>query len=121
MHRTQVNKNKLLEQPCARAGQPRAAVAGKEHGLCPGLMVDLHRAAAASAHREHRGYILSSRQQTQGSLGAGDPGGAQGGPHSRRNVKCFHTCSLLLFCSHFFPPQCFSNSCLAARVHINNA
>lgn len=34
MHGAQVNKNKLLEQPCATAGEPGAAAAGKE------LMVD---------------------------------------------------------------------------------
>lgn len=45
MHRAQVNKNELLEQPCATAGQPRAA--GNERGPCLGLMVDSAQGSAA--------------------------------------------------------------------------
>lgn len=104
MHRAQVNKNKLLEQPRAAAGEPRAAAAVKEHGLCPGLMVDSAQGCCSRSPGRENTLDTQFCQQTRGSPRAGGPGGARGGPHSRRNVKRFHTCSLLLFCSHFFFP-----------------
>lgn len=89
------------------AGKPRAAVAGKERGPSPGLVV-VSAQGCSSLSRERTPWILCSCQQTRGSLGAGAPGGAQGGPPLPQECEMLpHMQLAFILQSFFFPLSVF--------------